>query len=169
MSTPGGHPPGQATERLRPSRPAAIDAVAALLVFGGLFGIAQLLIGDFVITGRLPAKGPIIAVAAVLYVASALLGIAIRTGRGWLAAVNLAGLFGIVYLAAFGQPVATLLGVAHAVAAIQLLRTRRWFVLMASWRATNAIGRPAVAVSPAERQARVKPAERGRTRPPRRR
>ncbi|MEO7230137.1 MAG: hypothetical protein ABIZ30_06050 [Candidatus Limnocylindrales bacterium] len=169
MSTPGGHPPGSAPERLSPSRPAVVDAVAALLVFGGLFGIVQLVIGDFVITGQLPAKGPIVAVAAVLYVASALLGIAIRTGRGWLAAVNLAGLFGIVYLAAFGQPVATLLGVAHAVAAVLLLRTRRWFVLMASWRVAQATGRPAVATSRAERQPPARAVKPGRTRPSRRR
>ncbi|MEO8462236.1 MAG: hypothetical protein ABI555_03415 [Chloroflexota bacterium] len=169
MSTPGGDPPGPAVEGLAPSRPATLDAVAALLVFGGLFGIAQLLIGDFVITGRLPAKGPIVAVAALLYLASALLGIAIRTGRGWLAAVNLAGLFAIVYLAAFGQPVATLLGVAHAVAAVLLLRMRQWFVLIASWRAARVTGRPAVPTSRDERQARGRPAKPGRTRRSRRR
>ena len=117
-----------------PNRPAAVDVVAALFVFGGLFGLTQLAFGDFVITGQLPAKGPILGVAALLYTASIGLGIGIRTGRAWLAAVNLAVVFAVVYVAAFGKPVALALGVAHGVAAILLIRTRPWFAAMSGWR-----------------------------------
>jgi hypothetical protein len=46
-----------------PPRPAAIDLVAAILVFGGLFGFSQLVVGDYVLTGSLPAKDPILGVA----------------------------------------------------------------------------------------------------------
>ena len=146
MIHPGGSDPalGQARTE-RPARPVGVDIVAALLVFGGLFGATQLAFGDFVITGQLPTKGPILGVAAILYAASVALGVAIRTGRAWLPALNLAGLFAIVYIAAFGQPVALLLGLAHSAAAVLLFRTRSWFASMARWR------RPPLASTPVMR------------------
>jgi hypothetical protein len=128
-----------------PRRPALIDTVAALFVFGGLFGASQLLVGDFVVTGSLPAKGPILGVAAILYAASVILGVFIRIGRYWLPAINLAALFAVAYLPAVGQPVAVALGAAHAAAAVILFRERRWFRAMAAWRAVEAPLRQAVA------------------------
>lgn len=121
-----------------PRRPALVDTVAALFVFGGLFGASQLLAGDFVVTGSLPAKGPILGVAAILYAASVILGVLIRIGRYWLPAINLAALFAVAYLPAVGQPVAVALGAAHAAAAVILFRERRWFRTMAAWRAAEA-------------------------------
>lgn len=126
-----------------PNRPAAVDIVAAILVFGGLFGMTQLFAGDFVITGSLPAKGPILGVAAILYGVSIGLGLVIRTGRAWFPALNLAGLFAIVYLAALEQAVALLLGLAHAGAAVLLFRSRSWFALMSrSRRSTRDPSKP---------------------------
>lgn len=119
-----------------PPRPALVDTVAALFVFGGLFGASQLLAGDFVVTGSLPAKGPILGVAAILYAASVTLGVLLRLGRYWLPSINLAALFAIAYLPAIGQPVAVALGAAHAAAAVILFRERRWFADMAAWRAS---------------------------------
>lgn len=117
-----------------PPRPALVDAVAALFVFGGLFGASQLLVGSFVVTGSLPAKGPILGVATLLYAASVILGVFLRLGRYWLPSINLAVLFAVAYLPAVGQPVAVALGAAHAVAAVILFRDRRWFSEMAAWR-----------------------------------
>lgn len=140
MTRPAG--PGPASGQYgteRPARPFGVDVVAALLVFGGLFGATQLLFGDFVITGRLPARGPILGVAGILYAASISLGVAIRTGRAWLPALNLAGLFAVVYLAAFGHPVAMVLGAAHGTAVVLLFRARAWFGSMAGWRRSRLI------------------------------
>jgi hypothetical protein len=117
-----------------PPRPALVDTVAALFVFGGLFGASQLLVGDFVVTGSLPAKGPILGVAAFLYGASIILGLFLRLGRYWLPSINLAVLFAIAYLPALGQPVAVVLGAANAVAAVILFRERRWFTVMTARR-----------------------------------
>ena len=100
--------------------------------------VLQLLVGDFVVTGSLPAKGPIVGVAAILYAASVILGVFIRIGRYWLPAINLAALFAVAYLPAIGQPVAVALGAAHAAAAVVLFRERRWFTAMAAWRAARA-------------------------------
>jgi hypothetical protein len=112
-----------------------VDTVAALLVFGGLFGASQLLGGDFVVTGSLPAKGPILGVAAILYATSVILGVFLRAGRFWLPSINLAALFAVAYLPAIGQPVAVALGAAHAAAAVILFHERRWFREMAALRA----------------------------------
>lgn len=157
----------------RPIRPAAVDVVAALFVFGGLFGLTQLAFGDFVITGQLPAKGPILGVAAILYAASIALGISIRTGRAWLAALNLAVLFAVVYVAAIGKPVALALGVAHGVAAVLLIRVRRWFAEVARWRnpAGGAEAAPQASRGTAERaqasrRSEPRPARRGGRRRP---
>jgi hypothetical protein len=117
-----------------PLRPAAVDLAAAMLVLGGLVGYGQLVAGDYVVTGSLPAKGPIVGVAFIAYAASVVLGIVIRMGRGWLAAVNFAALAAILYLPAFGRPVILLLVVAHLVAVAILLANRRWFAEMAAWR-----------------------------------
>jgi hypothetical protein len=132
--------PAAEPQPLPPPRPAIVDTVAALFVFGGLFGASQLVVGDFVVTGSLPAKGPILGVAAFLYAASVILGVCLRLGRYWLPSINLAALFAIAYLPAVGQPVAVVLGAGHAVAAVILFRERRWFAAMAAWR--SSITRP---------------------------
>jgi Mn2+/Fe2+ NRAMP family transporter len=117
-----------------PARPAAIDLAAAILVFGGLFGYGQLVAGEYVVTGSLPAKDPIVGVALVAYAASVVLGIVIRMGRGWLAALNFAAVVAILYLPAVGRPVILVLVVAHLMAVAILLVNRRWFADMAEWR-----------------------------------
>lgn len=155
----------------RPIRPAAVDVVAALFVFGGLFGLTQLAFGDFVITGKLPAKGPILGVAAVLYAASIALGISVRTGRAWLGALNLAVLFAVVYVAAFDKPVALALGVAHGVAVVLLIRVRPWFATMARWRnrAAGTVRRASLGIAEANQasgRSRPRPARRGGRRRP---
>jgi len=117
-----------------PPRPSAVDLAAAMLVLGGLVGYGQLVAGDYVVTGSLPAKDPIVGVAFIVYAASVVLGIVIRMGRGWLAAVNFAAVAAILYLPAFGRPVILLLVVAHLIAVTILLANRRWFAGMAAWR-----------------------------------
>lgn len=121
-----------------PARPPAVDVAAAILVFGGLFGLTQLVVGDFVITGSLPAKEPIVGVAFILYAASAVLGLAVRIGRFWLPALNLAGIFAVLYLLAMGRLLHVGLGLAYAAAFAILLAHHRWFAEV-----RRAGGRPA--------------------------
>ena len=126
MTRPGDSPP--------PPRPAAIDLAAAILVFGGVFGFSQLVVGDYVLTGRLPAKDPILGVAIIAYGVAVVLGIVIRMGRAWLPALNFALLVALLYLPAAGRPLVLALVLAHAGAAVILVRNRRWFSEMAAWR-----------------------------------
>jgi hypothetical protein len=165
--TATGTPPPAALDHLRPipERPVLVDVVAALFVFGGLFGLSQLLVGDFVITGSLPAKMPIVGVATFLYVASVAIGVLVRMGRYWFPAINLAVIFVIGYLPAFARPVALGLGLAYGGAALALAREHRWFGLMKAWRADPWAARPAkpAAGSAAQRSARsTKPARSSR-------
>jgi hypothetical protein len=135
--TSRGTPPPIAPADLRPipRRPVLVEVVAALFVFGGLFGISQLLVGDFAITGSLPAKGPIVGVATFLYIASVGIGVLVRMGRYWFPAINLAVIFVIGYLPAFARPLELGLGLAYGGAALALAREHRWFAQMKAWRA----------------------------------
>ena len=123
---PGDGPP--------PPRPAAIDLAAAILVFGGLLGFSQLMVGDYVLTGSLPAKDPILGVAFIAYGVAVVLGLVIRTGRAWLPALNFALLAALLYLPAAGRPTVLALVLGHAGAAVLLVRNRRWFSAVTAWR-----------------------------------
>ncbi len=113
-------------------RPVVIEFAAAALVAGGLFGLTQLAFGGFVVTGSLPAKGPILAVAFILYGASVALGLLARSGRAWLPTTNLTALFAILHLVAWETPPNLIVGLANALVLAILLRQRRWFAGMAS-------------------------------------
>ena len=116
------------------ARPQVIEIAAAVLVLGGLFGLSQLLVGDYVITGSLPAKVPILGVALVLYLASTILGVTVRIGRGWLPALNLAGIFAVLLLLAMDRLANAVMALAYAVAFVILLRERRWFAAVSGAR-----------------------------------
>lgn len=143
---PPGSGPGQGSgSRQRggppPARPAAIDVAAAVLVFGGLFGFSQLAIGDYVLTGSLPAKGPILGVAAIAYGVAVILGVVIRMGRGWLPAVNFAIIVALLYLPAAGRLLVAALALGHGLAAVLLVMHRGWFVEMSWWRTGATVSR----------------------------
>jgi hypothetical protein len=142
---PPGSGPGQASGPARrggpPARPAAIDVAAAVLVFGGLFGFSQLAIGDYVLTGSLPAKGPIVGVASIAYAVSIVLGVVVRMGRGWLPAVNFAIIVALLYLPAAARLLVAALALGHGLAAVLLVMERGWFVEMSRWRTGTTVSR----------------------------
>ena len=105
-----------------------------ILVAGGLTGFSQVAAGEYVITGSLPAKAPIVGVALIVYLVSILIGVTLRTGRAWLAGLNLAILMALLYLPAVGRPLFLALIVAHAVAAAALVISRPWFSAAAASR-----------------------------------
>ena len=108
-------------------RPLAAALAAGILVLGGLAGFDLLVSGAYVVTGSLPAKDPIVGVALILYGASIGLGFLVWFRRAWLGAINLTAAFAVLYLVAFPDPVAFVLGLAHGLAAAALWSTRRWF------------------------------------------
>lgn len=115
-------------------RPLAVDVAAVILVAGGLIGLSQIAVGEYVITGSLPAKAPIVGVALIAYLVSILIGFALRSGRAWLAGLNLAILTALLYLPAAGRPLFFALILAHIVAAVGLVVGRPWFAAAAAAR-----------------------------------
>ena len=144
---PGDRPP--------PFRPAAVDLAAAILVFGGLLGFSQLAVGAYVVTGSLPAKEPILGVAFIAYAVSIALGVLIRVGRGWLAALNFALLVALLYLPVAGRPLMLMLVLGHALAALILARHRRWFSEMRAWRKPDPYGLGRTRDQPSDRRASI--------------
>ena len=126
--------PVQPPERPAPKRPLAVDLAALGLVLGGLVGISQVFLGTYVVTGSVPARAPILGVALVVYLVTVALGLAVRTGRGWLGALNLALLTALLYLPAAERPLIATLALAHTLVAAALLATRSWFAATREWR-----------------------------------
>ena len=76
-------------------------------------------------------------------------------------------LFAIAYLPALGQPVAVILGAAHAVAAVILFRERRWFTEMTARRTGRPVAKAGLAPAPAAAPRRRRHgSDQGRRRPP---
>lgn len=134
-----------ASGRRPPTRPLAVELATLGLVVGGLTGISQIVVGSYVVTGSLPAKAPIVGVALIAYLATVTMGPVVRSGRGWLAALNLAALTALLYLPAVQRPLIAGLALTHALVAISLLFARPWFVGMAAWRRAAAAETPASA------------------------
>jgi hypothetical protein len=117
-----------------PDRPASIELAAAVMLVAGAFGLAQTLFGDVSIAGSAGLASPIVTIALTLDVLSIVTGALIRTGRWWTVCLNVAAVFAFLYLAAFPDPVAIVLGLSQAVVVAVLLRQRAWFDAMAASR-----------------------------------
>ena len=115
-------------ERVRPSRPAAIELAAALLIVGGVLG----LVGTIAAAPGLPAgTEPLVLITAALDVGAVVLGILVRFGRAWLVAVNYVAVLGFLDLtAAVGSGFALMLGIGNIVVVVILFLFKRWFDAM---------------------------------------
>jgi hypothetical protein len=117
-----------------PKRPLVVELAGLGLIAGGLVGISQVFLGTYVVTGSLPATAPILGVALIAYLVTVALGLAVRTGRGWLGALNVALLTALLYLPAAERPLIAALAVAHTLVAGALLASRSWFAAIRDWR-----------------------------------
>jgi len=117
-----------AEERVRPSRPAAIELAAALLITGGALG----LVGTIAALPDLPAgTEPVVLITAALDVGAVVLGFLVRFGRAWFVAVNYVAMLGFLDLtAAAGSGFALMLGVVDIVVVVILVLFKEWFDTM---------------------------------------
>jgi hypothetical protein len=108
---------------LRPPRPASVEAAAAILVVGSAMDAVLSLSGLLVATGE--ARG-LFAISVSISLGLVLLGMLVRSGRAWLAAVNIVAVSAFLELRSV-----TALGVTAAVLDMVvvglLLRSRWWF------------------------------------------
>ena len=107
-------------------RPPAVELAAAILIIGGILGLAGAIGG----AASLPAgSGPLLAVTLALDIASILVGVLIRMGRLWILDVNYVAIVGFLdLLAAGGSPIALIRGIGEVAVVVILLVNRPWFV-----------------------------------------
>ena len=107
-------------------RPPAVELAAAILIIGGILGLAGAIAG----AASLPAgTGPLLAVTLALDIASIVVGVLIRMGRLWILDVNYVAIVGFLDLLAAGaSPIALIRGIGEVAVVVILLVYRPWFV-----------------------------------------
>lgn len=114
-----------------------VELASALLVVGG---VLNLVISTDVLM-RLSERGESVAGHTVVTIALGIitlgLGFAIRSGRGWLLAVNVAAVLGFLELLS-GSVVGLLFGALDVAVVLMLIRERPWFEWSAIERAQAA-------------------------------
>ena len=120
MTAVGSLPDPDPAELPRPTRPAAVELGAAILIVGG----ATNLLAALTSLPRLPAGAEMFLAGAIgIAVGSIVLGLLVRIGRAWLLAVNYAAILGFLdLLGAGGSPFSLMLGLAEILVVGILLR-----------------------------------------------
>ena len=108
-----------------PARPAAVELAAALLIVGGAISVLSAVSN---ISNLPPGVEPILALTVALAIGSIVVGVLVRLGRVWLAAVNYAAVLGFIDLLGAGaSPLALMLGLADVLVVVILFRYKPWF------------------------------------------
>ena len=119
---------GDEPDRPWPSRPAAVELAAALLIVGGAVGLLGALSGA---SSLPPGTEPLLALTLFLDVGAIVLGLLARLGRLWIVAVNYAAVLGFIDLLGAGaSPLALMLGLADIVVVVILFVHKPWFDAM---------------------------------------
>jgi hypothetical protein len=121
----GPDPTGDELDAPPPSRPAAVELAAALLIVGGAISVLSAVSN----VSSLPlGTGPILALTVALAMGSIAVGLLVRLGRFWLVAINYAAVLGFLDLLGAGvSPLALMLGLADIVVVVILFRHKPWF------------------------------------------
>lgn len=140
-------PPTAAQEEVRPPRPVLVELAAAILIVGGVLNL--LLSIDALL--RIAAAGQPVGALAVITIALAslvlVLGVLVRAGRAWLAAVNVVTVLAFLELLS-GAPIGLLFGALDVLVVLALFRERRWFRGVDEAEAAEADGDDGEPVSP---------------------
>ena len=119
----------------RPGRPVAIELAAAVLIVGGMAGLVERL-GTAADHADLPGAAAGLALSTLLDVLLILIGLLVRTGRGWIAGINVLAVASFVYLTAL-HPAALFFALVYGAVLVMLLVNRPWFEAMKEWRAAR--------------------------------
>jgi len=114
-------PPAETPPASRPPRPAIIEAAAAILIVGGLTGLATSP------SPFQPGIGPLASLFVILDVVTVIVGIAVRSGRAWVLALNVTAIALFLEISALPAPIALLLALLDALVLVALIRHRDWF------------------------------------------
>jgi len=119
---------------VRPSRPLLIEVSAAILIVGGITSLVGSLPGALSPDAETAGALPIVALILALNVLTIIVGLLIRTGRGWILALNVVAIELFLYLTALPSAIAALFVALDLVVLFALLRHRWWFDLLAEER-----------------------------------
>jgi hypothetical protein len=109
-----------------PSRPAALELAAAILIVGGAIGLVGALLRDASVGAA--SSDPFLLLTLGLNVGSIVAGVLVRIGRLWIVVVNYVAVLGFLDLLAAGtSPLALMLGLADIVVVVILLLHKGWF------------------------------------------
>ena len=132
VTTPAGPDVIEQPVPERPARPLLIEVASALLIIGGLVGVA---------TGTSPFQpgvGPLPLVIMGLNLLTIVVGVRIHQGRGWALALNVTAIALFLELTALPSPIAGLFALFDALVLVALVRHRAWF----EWRPPDASSPP---------------------------
>jgi hypothetical protein len=136
----GPDPTGDEPDAAPPSRPAAVELGAALLIVGGVISALSAVSN---ISSLPPGTGPILALTVALAIGSIVVGLLVRLGRFWLVAVNYAAVLGFLDLLGAGaSPLALMLGLADITVVVILFRCKAWFDALRLRRSTQPLTPP---------------------------
>lgn len=113
-----------------------VEAAAAILLVGGVLGIAEVVIAGADRIGGSEALPTDVVVGFVLNGISIAAGWLLRNGRWWAICLNVAAIYAFLYLSSFPNPLGVVLGAANLYVVGVLVYQRRWFDAMAAWRAS---------------------------------
>ena len=121
----GPDPADEDPDAPRPSRPAAVELAAALLIVGGVINVLSAASN---LSSIPPGTEPFFALTLALAIGSIIVGVLVRLGRVWLVAVNFAAVLGFLDLLGAGaSPLALMLGLADIIVVVILFRHKPWF------------------------------------------
>ena len=110
----------------RPRRPVAVEFAAAVLVVGGFVSV----LGSIQALAQMQAEGASIdglgVVTIGIGVVLMVLGLVVRSGRGWLLAINVVAVLGFLELTS-GQLAGIVLGTLDVLVVLALAAERPWF------------------------------------------
>ena len=130
----------EAAVPVEPDRPGVVELAAAILIASGVFGLVRLglAVGGDGTPGPVPPA--VVASEVALQVITIVVGVLVRTGRSWVAVVNVVAVLAFVqFLAA--TIVSVPFAILYVVAFVLIYLNKRWFDARSAWRRTVVPGR----------------------------
>lgn len=110
----------------RPPRPVGVELAAAIMIVTGILATLVSIEAAMTFDAQGELSEPLAAISIGLSVAFVVLGVLVRTGRGWLVALNVAAIAGFLELLS-GTAQGVLFGVLDVAVVVLLMRDRPWF------------------------------------------
>ena len=119
-----------------PARPVAIELGAAVLIAGGAFRL--LAVGVAIAApGNEPLAPAVAGAETLLQTLTIVTGLLLRTGRAWLAVVNIVAVLAFLELLNLRSPVSLAYALLYGMAFVAAFRNRPWFDARARFRSAH--------------------------------